>query len=412
MATVPTTSDVTGTTLAETLLKPSSTLPGQPGSAATSTTSFLAEGPVPTATYPTTAPALLRNASTVATLDASSRQGLTSSALLPLSLATVAASRPFALPLNATVATVVPLPQPLPSTIPMSPPVVSASLVPTRAPPSSFSPAPLSSHSSTGAPVSSTPSPTARPLPQSPTGHANPSVPTLNLPLSASPTAALSAAGLAANVAQARALNAVFAGLTARSACQGTQVACVQGRVARCVGSAFEVDGACQEGRRCLAMPMTNVGGAWIGCVDVDEARRMLGEDQAAAMETRVTQTAIQTAKRPIVTLTTVVTVVDDSSAAPTLPYTSGPDAPASISRPAQLASHPPPASQPVRHGTVMESIQQLSPASLTGSVDKATDGASRATLTVNGTPIVSVFVTVTVTAKERETVTLIVPAS
>ncbi|PHH64454.1 hypothetical protein CDD81_4529 [Ophiocordyceps australis] len=323
------------------------------------------------------------------------------------------------------MATLAPLPPPLPSNIPMSPPVVPASPVPTRSPPLAFSTVVLSSPSSAGAPISSAPSSAARLLPLSPTGHPNPSVPTLNPALSASPTAALSASRLAVNVAQARALNAVFAGLTARSACQGTQVACVQGQVARCMGSAFKVDAACQEGRRCLAMPMTTVGGAWIGCVDVDEAKRVLGEDQAAAMETRATERA-PAPKRPIVTLTTVVTVVDDSSLTATLdleavrshrsgistlPFAPEPAPSASISRPAQLASYSYPASQPVRHGTVVESIQQ--PAS--SSLDKAAltaDGAGRTTLTVHGTPTVSVFVTVTVTAKERETVTLIVPAS
>ncbi|PNY29809.1 Uncharacterized protein TCAP_00285 [Tolypocladium capitatum] len=334
-----------------------------------------------------------------------------------------------------------------------------------------------------------------------PTGNPNTAVPTEN-PTYPTATSSVFADIYADNLSRAKNLNNLFATLTPQSACSGSQVACINGQIARCQGGAFQLE-ACPSDQKCLAFPMTNSPGASVGCRDPNEAQRVLGEGaRSGSSSSSASASAVpptSTPARPVVTMTTVVTVVDSTSTSaagppsytpepPQAPSPSSSSAQPTVATPSPSPSTPPttaPASDPPRQtasergrSTIIESIKQPSatqsssspvaqetssinyasppapnPTSLvlwpldgpptptkassppavasdkaagsggsggdnpksggSGSINKA-GGVPRTTEAVNGTPTVSVYFTVTVTEKQRETqtVTLIVPAN
>jgi len=69
----------------------------------------------------------------------------------------------------------------------------------------------------------------------------------------------------AQNAADAQALNAKFATLTADSACTAGDQACVNGQFAQCVGGKFVLQ-ACAAGTQCAALPLVNKRGTSITC--------------------------------------------------------------------------------------------------------------------------------------------------
>jgi hypothetical protein len=90
-------------------------------------------------------------------------------------------------------------------------------------------------------------------------------------------TASVSPQVFAVNLAEAKALNDIYGGLTEQSSCTGTQVACIKGSVAQCgTGGAFDLD-PCDAGTACFALPMNNTEGSMVGCFDVGTAERILG---------------------------------------------------------------------------------------------------------------------------------------
>ncbi|KAG5985167.1 hypothetical protein E4U55_000803 [Claviceps digitariae] len=173
--------------------------------------------------------------------------------------------------------------------------------------------------------ISSTPSPSSAGAPSfKPTGTPNTNVPTANTNF---PTATTSVepATYSQNVAQARHLNQIYASLTPQSACSGTQLACIQGKVGQCNNGAFALTG-CPATKTCYALPMTNTRGAKIACIDRAGAIKILGPaagdtTSASSAPTDTLPTTFRTERtRPVSTHTRIVLITDTS-----LPSAPGP---------------------------------------------------------------------------------------
>ncbi|KAK1829387.1 hypothetical protein QBC39DRAFT_356930 [Podospora conica] len=92
-----------------------------------------------------------------------------------------------------------------------------------------------------------------------------------------SPTATVTPAEFADNVAAAKDLNALFSTLTGESACTTGQAACIDGALAFCTnGRSFDTL-ACPAGTGCYALPMTTAEGVGLGCVSKKAAEDLLG---------------------------------------------------------------------------------------------------------------------------------------
>ncbi|KAI0259465.1 hypothetical protein BC834DRAFT_974269 [Gloeopeniophorella convolvens] len=77
------------------------------------------------------------------------------------------------------------------------------------------------------------------------------------------------------NGKDAQALNAKFAGLTASSACQDGEQACVNGAFAQCVSGAFQAT-SCAAPTKCFALPLVNKAGTSVTCTtDADATARI-----------------------------------------------------------------------------------------------------------------------------------------
>ncbi|KJZ76789.1 hypothetical protein HIM_03666 [Hirsutella minnesotensis 3608] len=166
-----------------------------------------------------------------------------------------------------------------------------------------------------------------------PTGELNSMVPTANTHY---PTATTTVAAnvYANNLVQANNLNRLYSGLTPQTACSGTQVACIDGKIARCQSGSYQLE-ACTEDQRCLAFPMTNTEGVSVGCRKSQIAKSVLGDAGSSAFTSSAAQvfttstTSTEAVPLPTsmegssdvrqhstVTMTTVITIVDGKDSA------------------------------------------------------------------------------------------------
>ncbi|KAG6037013.1 hypothetical protein E4U41_005349 [Claviceps citrina] len=154
-----------------------------------------------------------------------------------------------------------------------------------------------------------------------PTGTPDTKVPTAMTGFPTATTSVLPAV-YASNVAQAKGLNKIYSSLTPQSACSRTQLACIGGKVASCVDGAFILTD-CPAGQSCYALPMTNIRGAKVTCVETENAIRILGGPAAStnitctssALAEKSPTTFSTATRKPVVTHTRVVFVTDLSSA-------------------------------------------------------------------------------------------------
>lgn len=151
---------------------------------------------------------------------------------------------------------------------------ISTSSVPISAVPSSTSSVPIGAVSSstysvsTGAVPSSTPG--AGPYAGGSDGSGTPAASNAGAqggtPSSAVPSPSSASGSFhLQNGKDAQALNAKFAGLTADSACTGSEQACVNGGFGQCVAGKFSVT-PCSGGLTCAALPLVNKPGTSVTC--------------------------------------------------------------------------------------------------------------------------------------------------
>jgi len=83
------------------------------------------------------------------------------------------------------------------------------------------------------------------------------------------PTASLDSATLLNNALEAQKLNAQFQTVnsTATGSCTNGDTTCVQGAIASCVNSQFDISqGRCPANQQCFALPSVNSGGTTVAC--------------------------------------------------------------------------------------------------------------------------------------------------
>lgn len=314
-----------------------------------------------------------------------------------------------------------------------------------------------------------------------PTGKPDAKVPTVVLSNLPTQSSAVPTNAYQKNLNDAKKFNKVFETLTPQSACQGSQVACINGQQGNCnANGAFDLL-SCPGDQKCFALPMANFDGIVVGCANVDDAKVILDGGKVVPTNTpegpetfttpelghttpvqtnmaptptsevsqKPSSTILETTEaepEPIVTRTTTITidaptpeppvqstrafpaaeppVSSVSTEAPQINTPAAPhDSPApggfftytqSIKAPDATTSQPEGAEPtsvvgpPQPNPTSLVLIPLDDPSSM---ATAAAEGEPRTTQVVNGTPTVSVYFTVTVTEKERETVTLLVNA-
>ncbi|PHH77838.1 hypothetical protein CDD80_166 [Ophiocordyceps camponoti-rufipedis] len=234
-------------------------------------------------------------------------------------------------------------------------------------------------------------------------------------------------------VAKAKHLNGLYSKLSPHQACSPQQVACIEGKVARCNNGAFDLEACKGADEQCWALPLNGQAYIALACVSRDRALEILGPDGVAhATEKAAATTTSERVMRPVVTMTTVVTIVDNPTPHPAPSASSLQPCPSDS--PLSEACSPPPIPSSSRAptgkpGFVMESgpiagptptitIPYLvstpsppirapaSPPNPTALVVMPIEDYGRA---LSAPPTVSIYVTVTVTEKERETLAVTV---
>ncbi|KAF4589260.1 carbohydrate-binding module family 19 protein [Ophiocordyceps camponoti-floridani] len=238
-------------------------------------------------------------------------------------------------------------------------------------------------------------------------------------------------------VAKAKHLNGLYSKLSPKQACSPQQVACIEGKVARCKNGAFDLQACKGADEQCWALPLNGQAYIALACVSRDRALQILGPDGVAhatekAAATTTTTTTLERAIRPVVTMTTVVTIVDSSTPYPA-PSASSPqscpsDAPLSdacsspsimspsraptgkpgfVTESGLIAGPTPTITTPYLVSMPSRSMQALAnPPNPTALVVMPIEDYGRA---FPAPPTVSIYVTVTVTEKERETLAVTV---
>ncbi|CAN8105155.1 unnamed protein product [Discula destructiva] len=120
-------------------------------------------------------------------------------------------------------------------------------------------------------------------------------IPTAIVTTSPPATGTVSPAVYAANLAQANGLNTDFADLTASSACNDGQYACIDGDYAGCTSAGTWTVTGCDSGQICAVMPLNTTSGVQIGCFAESKVVSVLGavpgDSSSAADSTTVSST-------------------------------------------------------------------------------------------------------------------------
>lgn len=162
----------------------------------------------------------------------------------------------------------------------------------------------------------------------------------------------------------------LYANLTDNSACTSNQAACIKGNVGRCRSDGSYDIIFCPTGTSCFALPMNNVLGVLLDCVDTSEAEGIFGNRPVASSPdapgtsnattecagTNSTVAAESYSRTTTVTrggsgITLTVTVTETTTSAQTSSTQPAITSPSSVSSPS-AASEEPTATTPTTLGT------------------------------------------------------------
>ncbi|KAK7408281.1 hypothetical protein QQX98_009539 [Neonectria punicea] len=219
-------------------------------------------------------------------------------------------------------------------------------------------------------------------------------------------TATVDADQYAANLAQAKRLNKVYAGLTPESACSASQAACINDQLAQCGDTGTYVLSTCGANRKCYALPMTTNRGVRLGCEDVDKAEKILGETgdnngqdstsvieepatTSAAEEPVATSAAEEQPNVPVVTVTEIVTVDDGAASQPTSEPANEVST-ESVQQPAKSTTISEPSSEQPANDQPTETTSEASAPESSAPVSRETTSVAPVVTTTSVAPVVT----------------------